>query len=183
MGSLGAADVWGGDSIIVETDVHRDAGVISDPSENHTAIMLNGNIGHTGPGDTISMACDGTATGCRHSPANKFEESVTTAPHNQRVEIHTGCTPGCGSCDPTSHTPPNTYARITTWIDCVNCADVVTDLDRAVKVPNLQRCVDLGVAMYPSGELNTVYFGLTGGFRSGASQQGITLKNLVVRSE
>lgn len=183
MGALGATDAWGSNSIIVETDVHQDTGLISDPAENHTAIMLNGNIGHTGSGDTMSTACNGTAAGCRHAPANKFEESPVTVQHNQRIEIHTGCTPGCGSCDPASHSPPNIYARITAWVDCIDCKDVVTNLNRAVKVPSVQRCVTLGAPMYPSGSMNNVFFGFTGGFRSGASQQGVTLKNLVLRSE
>ena len=31
--------------------------------------------------------------------------------------------------------------------------------------------------------MNTIYFGLTAGFRSGASQQGVTVTNLNIRSE
>lgn len=127
MGVLGAADVWGSDSIIFETDVHRDVPIVSDPSENHTAIMLNGNIDHTGPGDTMSAACNGTAAGCRHAPANKFEESPLQT-HNQRVEIHTGCNAACTVCNSATHAGPTTYAQVNAWVDCKDCNDISDDL-------------------------------------------------------
>jgi hypothetical protein len=126
MGALKADNEWGVNSIIIETDVHRNAGN-SDPTENHTAIMLNGNLDHKGPGDTMSTACNGSATGCQHTPKNYFEESPLL-PHNQRVEIHTGCNAGCSACSPANHVAPNTYAKISTWTDCQDCNDVVVDL-------------------------------------------------------
>lgn len=176
MGALAAADIWGVDSIIVETDVHRDVPIINDPVENHTAIMLNGNIDHTGPGDTMSAACNGTATGCRHNPANKFEETPLRT-HNQRIEIHTGCNAACTICNPPTHGAPNNYARVTTWVDCKDCNNTAADINRVAAVPTVQRCLALNPA------LNTVFFGITGGFLSAGSQQGVTLNNLVVRSE
>lgn len=175
MGTLGAADVWGGDSIIVETDVRRN-GPALDPVENHTAIMLNGNIDHTGPGDTMSAACNATAAGCRHAPANNFEEAPPQI-HNQRIEIHTGCNAACTVCNPPAHAPPNDFARITAWVDCVDCENVALDLNRVTRVPTIQRCV----ALAPS--LTNPFIGFTGGFLGGASQQGVTLKNFVVRSQ
>lgn len=175
MGVLGAADVWGGNSIVIETDVYKDA-ARADPAENHTAIMLNGNIDHTGPGDTLSTACDGSATGCRHSPANKFEESPLQT-HHQRTDIHTGCNATCTTCNPATHVAPTTYARIATWVNCTACSDVSIDIDRNATPPTIQRCVALDPA------LNTPFFGFTSGFRSGANQQGVTLKNFVLRSE
>lgn len=177
MGVLGAADVWGADSIIFETDVHRDV-ARADPVQNHSAILLDGFLDHApaSPGATISAACNGTATGCRHSPANRFEESPLQA-HNQRIEIHTGCNAACAVCDPSAHAAPNNYARVTAWVDCTDCKETATDIDRVVTVPTIQRCVVINPA------LNTVYFGFTGGFRSGASQQGVTLTNFFLRSE
>jgi hypothetical protein len=44
-------------------------------------------------------------------------------------------------------------------------------------MPTLQRCVSSNPA------LNSVYFGFTGGFRSGARQQGVTLSNMLLRSD
>ncbi len=177
MGVLGAADVWGADSIIFETDVRRDV-ARADPVENHSAILLDGFLDHApaSPSATISAACNGTATGCRHTPANKYEESPLQT-HNQRIEIHTGCDAACTLCNPSAHLAPNNYARVTAWIDCADCKDTATDINRVTTVPTIQRCVVIGPA------LNTVYFGFTGGFRSGASQQGVTLNNLVVRTE
>ncbi len=181
MGALDATDAWGVNSFFVETDVYRTL-AHNDPAENHTAIMLNGNIDHTGPGDTMSTACNGSAAGCQHAPANKFEE-IPPLQHNQRVEIHTGCDATCGTCNPSAHAAPNTYARIATWSSCAACSDVTTNLNRVLQPPTAQRCVDLGTGMYPGGELDSVFFGFTGGFRSGASNQGVTLKNLFLRSE
>lgn len=181
MGVLGAADVWGADSIIFETDVRRDVPpppTHDDPVENHTAILLDGFLDHapSAPGATISAACNGTATGCRHTPANKFEESPLQT-HNQRIEIHTGCDATCTVCNPPAHAVPNNYARVTAWVDCTDCKDTATDINRVITVPTVQRCVVINPV------LNTVYFGFTGGFRSGASQQGVTLNNLVLRTE
>lgn len=181
MGALGAADTWGGSSFFVETDVYSNS-IDSDPVENHTAIMLNGNIGHTGASDTMSAACNGSATGCQHAPANKFEENPPL-PHNQRIEIHTGCNATCGTCNPSAHVAPNTYARITAWSSCASCSNVAADLNRVTQPPTVQRCLDLGTGMYPDGDMNSVFFGFTGGFRSGRSSQGVTLKNLFLRSE
>lgn len=182
MGALGTSDMWGSKSFIFETDVHKDSSY-SDPTENHSAIMLNGNVSHATSG-TLSAACDGTASGCRHSPANKFEEGNATdnysAPsaHNQRIEIHTGCNLTCSTCNPASHLAPNTYARITAWVDCTDCSDVVADLNRTTKVPTIQRCTKLDVFM------NSLFFGFTGGFRSTAGTlQSVAIKNFSLRSD
>ena len=177
MGVLGAADVWGADSIIFETDVRRDA-ASADPAENHSAILLDGFLDHapSAPGSTITTACNGTATGCRHTPANKFEEASPQT-HNQRIEIHTGCNATCSVCNPPAHAVPNNYARITAWSDCKDCNDTATDIDRVTTGPTIQRCVALNTVM------NTVFFGFTGGFRSGTSQQGVTVNNLYLRSD
>jgi hypothetical protein len=181
MGVLGSADAWGHDSFIFETDVHRDA-AHGDPVENHSAILLDGFLDHAplAPGATISTACNGTAAGCRHTPANKFEESPPQT-HNQRIEIHTGCNATCTVCNPPAHAVPNNYARITAWIDCKDCNNTATDINRITTVPTIQRCV----ALIPGtpAVMNNVFFGFTGGFLSGASQQGVTLTNLVLRSE
>jgi type II secretory pathway pseudopilin PulG len=135
MGALGASDMWGTLSFIVETDVHKSG---TDPAGNHTAIMTNGNLSHTAdPLGTVNAACNGTATGCLHSPANKFEEGDATdndplpSKHNQRIEIHTGCNSTCTSCTPADHFAPapytKTYAKISVWSDCVDCTSVSTD--------------------------------------------------------
>lgn len=128
MGALGSSDSWGTISFIVETDVHNDSGS-HDSTENHTAIVLNGSTDH-GSASTITAACDGSAAGCRHSPANKFEEGdAINAPlgHNQRIEIHTGCNSSCSSCNSSNHIAPTNYAKISVWGDCAECSDVTTD--------------------------------------------------------
>jgi hypothetical protein len=127
-------------SFHIETDVRKDAG-IGEPAGNHTAIMLNGNTNHTLSGGTPGAACDGTTNGCLHSPANKFEEGNATdnnpppSRHNQRIEIHTGCDATCTTCIPAKHpltSPPHplgtpTYAKISAWVDCVDCVNVGND--------------------------------------------------------
>lgn len=177
MGVLGSTDVWGHDSFIFETDVSRDASH-DDPVENHSAILLDGFLDHapSAASSTISTACNGTATGCRHAPANKFEESPPQT-HNQRIEVHTGCNAACTVCNPPAHAAPNNYARITAWVDCKECNNVAVDINRVAKVPTVQRCVALNPVM------TDVFFGLTGGFRSGTRLQGVSVRNLVVRSE
>ncbi len=180
MGVLPVADAWGSLSHIIETDIY-DTGGDGDPNENHTAIMLNGNLDHSLSG-TMTTACNGSASGCRHSPANRFEESPLQD-HSQRVEVKTGCNSTCTVCTPASHgslpTPPggNTYARITAWVDCVGaaCSDVTSDIDRLAHPPTVQRCT----LLFP--QMNTIYFGFTGGFSSGGGGQGVTLKNFTLR--
>ncbi len=180
MGALAASDIWGSFSFIVETDVRRDS-TRADPKENHSAIMLNGNLSHTGA--TLNATCNGTANGCRHTPANAFEELPTPAIHRQRMEIHTGCNATCTTCSPANHIAPNTYARISVWVDCANCNDIARDMNRTDTPPAIQRCTPLY-----SPEMDTIYFGLTGGFRSGISTgeapaQGVRLQNFSLRSD
>lgn len=175
MGSLDATTAWGNHSIILETDVHRDAAA-HDPNENHTAILLNGQLDHALAGNSLSDHCIGASSGCRHTPANLFEESPTRT-HRERVEIHSGCNADCGDCDPTNHAAPNDYARISVWIDCLNCDQVGHDLNRSAQTPSIQRCFQL------APELTTAYYGFTGGFLSGTRQQSVTISNFFMRSE
>lgn len=133
MGALalgGPGDLWGSGSFIIETDVHEDAARF-DPTENHTAIMYGGNLSHSLTNGNPTTACNGAAAGCRHNPANRFEESPSPLSHNQRIEIHTGCDSNCSSCDPMNHVAPNTYAQISAWVDCLDCDDITFDLLRA----------------------------------------------------
>lgn len=175
LGTLNAASMWGSLSFIVETDIRKDASP-KDPSENHSAILLNGSLTHAA--GTMSSACNGTTSACRHSPANKFEESPAPLAHNQRIEIHTGCNSSCSSCNPENHAAPNTYARIAAWLDCSDCSDVASDLERTAKAPTLQRCTLL------VEEMNAVHFGLTAGFQSAADTiQRVTFRNLILRSD
>lgn len=147
-------------SMFVETDIHQ-AG--SDPAGNHTAIMLNGNLSHSG-----AFACDGSAQGCLHSPANKFEESPTPTEHNQRIEIHTGYNSNCTATG-------GTFALVKVWVDCSACNDTSANFSTT---PTAKRCFDLDSTM------NTVYFGFTGGFSSsGGNVQGVTVRNLDLRVE
>lgn len=162
-------------SIVIETDVRQDA-ANNDPPGNHTAIMLDSDLTHSAANGQTTTACDGSAAGCQHAPTNRFEEAPPTR-HQQRIEIHTGCNPACSSCTPAGHAAPNTYARVSVWVDCVDCDDTVIDLDRALQAPTINRCVPL------DSLLNSVYFGFTGGFRPGAARQGVTLENLYLRSE
>lgn len=187
MGALGTLDTYGSISYIVETDVHRDA-ANNDPVENHTAIMYGGNLTHTATNGSLTTACNGSAAGCRHSPANKFEELIANpayppvlpqtypATHSQRIEIHTGCDATCTNCNIGAPLPAN-YSRLSAWVDCVNCNDVRGDLDRTGQAPTVSRC------LAPNASLNSVYFGLTGGFLAGGAQQGVTLWNLNLRTE
>ncbi len=180
-------DTWALESFTIETDVHRDA-ANNDSVENHTAIMANGNLAHSATNGNLTTACNGTAAGCRFTNsashptwgANQFEESPTPLLHNQRVEIHTGCNSTCSTCNPASHVAPNTYAKISTWVDCTNCNDVATD---SAQTPNITLCLDAahGTGLNPA--LNTAYIALTGGFRSGAAAQSVTLSNFILRSE
>ena len=175
MGVLNSANPWGINSIVIETDVYRNAADF-DPIENHSAILIGGHVDHSGMDDTMTTSCNGTAAGCRFAPSNTFEENPTIIPP-QRTEIHTGCNSTCTSCNSSAHATPTNYLRVTTWLNCTNCNDVSADLDRAIHVPTMQRCVS------PNAALNSVYFGLTGGFRSGASSQGVSFTNLILRSE
>ena len=180
LGALGTTDMWGSRSYIIETDVFESSSR-DDPTENHTAIHANGSLTHLA--GTLSTACDGTTSGCRHAPANTFEETPVTLAHNQRVEIHSGCNSTCTSCNPASHTVPNTYARITVWVDCTTCTDVAIDIDRTTHVPTIQRCRDVSAP-----ELNSFFFGLTSGFKSGtlagaAPAQGVKIRNFTLRSD
>lgn len=176
MGSLDNFSGWGGKSYLVETDVHRDA-VASDPVENHTAIMAYGNLTHSPTNGNPTAACNGSAAGCLHSPADKFEESPTPVKHNQRIEIHTGCNAACTACNPPTHGAPNNYVRISVWVDCANCDDIASDINRTAQLPAASRCIPL------DAELNSFYPGFTGGFRSGATQQSVTLSGFNLRSE
>ncbi|MBK8399842.1 hypothetical protein [Propionivibrio sp.] len=124
LGALNTSDIWGSLSYIVETDIRRNASQ-NDPSGNHTAIMINGSLNHSGSGGTPTTACNGTTNGCLFNPANTFEESPAPLTHNQRIEIHTGCNSTCTRCDPKII---GTYAKISTWVDCTDCNDVVADL-------------------------------------------------------
>ncbi len=176
MGVLDSADPWGAHSIVVETDVHRDASPGLDPLENHSAILLNGRIDHAQTGDSMSLACDGSAAGCRHVPSNRFEESPP-ATHRQRVEIVSGCDAGCSLCDPAAHVAPNDFLRVMAWVDCTDCSDVAVDLERLAQTPSMQRCVA------PDAALNRVYYGFTAGFLSGSHRQGVALSHFVLRTE
>ena len=184
MGALRQDTTWGSFSFIVETDVYRNSSSSSngnsgrDPAGNHTAIMTNGNLNHDATsGGTPGTACDGTSNGCLQSPRNMFEESPTPLSHKQRLEIKTGCNSSCTTCVPANHLAPNNYAQITVWVDCTDCNDVAANLDRVAKIPTIQRCTVL------NSEMDSIYFGLTGGFRSGTGDQGVTFKNFNLRSD
>lgn len=147
LGALATSDVWGSLSYIVETDVRRNT-TQSDPTGNHTAIMINGSLNHSGSGGTPTSACDGSSNGCLHTPANTFEDTPTPQVHSQRVEIHTGfnaacvkCNATCAQCDKATCSQCNTtcppispavpgasYAKIYAWKECTDCNDVVSDL-------------------------------------------------------
>lgn len=130
LGALDTTDSWGSLSYIVETDVRQDP-LQCDPAGNHTAAMINGSLNHisstaTTPCDlTPTTACNGTSGGCLQTPANTFEDSPTPMVHNQRIEIHTGCNSTCSRCDPSS---TGANAKISVWVDCEDCNNVVNDL-------------------------------------------------------
>ena len=175
MGALASGDPRGVISYLVETDVHQDAGN-NDPAENHTALLRNGNLTHSLTNGNPTAACNGTAAGCRHQPADTFEESPTPKLHRQRIEIHTGCDATCSNCNAAAPLASNS-SRLTVWVDCSDCQDISADLDRSATPPTVQRCYT------PNPEMNSVYLGLTAGMRSGASQQSVTLWNFDLRTE
>lgn len=169
MGVLDLSTTWGSASLFVETDVHQTS-PDNDPTGNHTAIMANGNLYHSSVASGngyVTSACNGTAQGCLHSPANKFEESPAPLTHNQRVEIHTGYNSTCTATG-------GSYAQIKAWVDCILCSDTSADF---LLPPTISRCIALDPA------LNTFYFGLTGGFTSGGNAQGVTIQNLDLRTQ
>ncbi|MDR2507876.1 MAG: hypothetical protein LBD67_07790 [Candidatus Accumulibacter sp.] len=181
LGALAADSTWGIESIIIETDIYKST-AHSDPSENHTAILTNGRMKHAA--GSLNTACNGTSSGCRHAPANRFEEGPVPPFHNQRIEIITGCDSNCASCVPAAHAPPNkNYAQIAVWSDCADCDDIALSLNHAIAPPTIQYCHEI---YHP--EMNSVYIGLTVGLRYGASpgappSQALTFRNLRVRSE
>ena len=175
MGTLGPADAWGAHSIIVETDLHRDADA-NDPLANHSALLRNGSLDHAQAGASMNAGCDGSAAGCSHSPANRFEEEPPLA-HRQRVEIHSGCDALCTACNHRPVAAPNDHISVTAWIDCSDCSDIAQDLDRAAHQPTMQRCLGADPA------LDSVYYGFTGGFPGGAPAQAVTLGRLILRSD
>lgn len=167
MGVLDVSTLWGSLSYFVETDVHQDGGD-SDPAGNHTAVMANGDLAHSPTNGNITAACNGSAQGCSHALADKFEESPAPLTHNQRIEIHTGYS------DTTCTTAGGAYAQIKVWVDCTSCNDTTADFAAAATV---SRCTSLDPA------LDTFYFGLTGGFRSGGNAQGAQIRNLDLRTQ
>lgn len=169
----GPGAMWAGESFVIETDVRRDGGN-ADPAANHTAIMAYGNPQHSATNGNPTAACNGTAAGCRASPANKFEESPAPLSHNQRIEIVSGCDASCTSCNPAFHAAPNNYVKISAWVDCASCNDVTVN---HAATPTIRRCIILDPAM------DSPYIAFTGGFRSGGSAQGVTLSNFILRSE
>ncbi len=124
LGALNTSDIWGSLSYIIETDVRRTISQ-ADPLGNHTAVMINGSLNHSGSGGTPTTTCDGTSNGCMQTPANTFEDSPTPLVHNQRVEIHTGCNAACTQCNPAD---TGGYSKVSVWVDCSECNDVTSDL-------------------------------------------------------
>ncbi|HJW27058.1 MAG TPA: hypothetical protein VJ576_19360 [Rhodocyclaceae bacterium] len=174
--TIGTPGAGGGLSVYsftIESDVRQDVGNL-DPSGNHTAILAYGNLAHTPTNGTPTTACNASAKGCLHTPANKFEESPTPAEHNQRIEILSGCNSACSACDPTAHGVPNNHVRIRVWVDCADCTDTAVDYPGE---PNMQRCTVL------DSPLASAYIGFTGGFRTGSGAQGVTLRDFVLLSQ
>jgi hypothetical protein len=172
LGTLQPWDSWLY-SLIVETDIRRNTSN-SDPVGNHSAILINGNLTHAA--GSINGTCNGSASGCIPGPPNIFEESPQPLNHNQRLEIATGCDSTCTTCTPAKHgTGGLTYALMNVWIDCTDCNDLATTLDRNAKPPNMARCVIL------DSTLNTSYVGITSGFS--ADPQTLVIRNFALRSE
>lgn len=169
MGVLNASTLWGNISLFLETDVHQDnANNEPNGTANHTAIMANGNITHSATNGNLTSACNGSAQGCLYSPANTFEESPTPLTHNQRIEIHTGYN------DAACTTAGVGYAQIKVWTDCASCNDTASDF---ASTPKASRCTALDASM------GSIYFGFTGGFSSTGGGQGVTIRNLDLRTQ
>lgn len=170
MGVLGVSDLWGSLSFFVETDIRQD-NTNNEPNgtANHTAIMVNGNVTHSATNGNLTSACNGSAQGCLCSPANTFEESPTPLNHNQRIEIHTGCDSACAACN-----SGGSYAQIKVWTDCASCSDTTGDF---ASTPTASRCTTLDTSM------GSIYFGFTAGFSSAGGGQGVTIRNLDLRTQ
>ena len=182
-GALPQTNKWGTRSLIVETDIYETA-TRNDPPGNHTAIMKNGSIVHAPGGYSYGAgaptACNGTSNLCLHTPIDTFEESPSPLTHNQRMEITTGCNSSCGTCAPGLHADPNTFAKVSVWVDCSDCSDVAVAINRVTKPPTVEICSDLN----PSGDtiLNQIYIGFTGGFSS-TYPNAVSIRDFVLRSE
>ena len=179
MGSLNASSDWGALSAIIETDVHKDA-ARGDPDANHSAILTNGRLDHAS--GTISSSCNDLKPGCRFTPANTFEEQPLPKPHNQRIEIITGCDTSCAHCNPAAHPASSSFMKVSAWIDCHDCSDTGTNLDQTSQQPTIQRCVAF------HEEMNSVYFGFTAGFPLNSTEnpelnQGVIINRFILRSE
>ena len=177
MGSLGlnssfAAGTLGLISLILEHDIYRQSSN-NDTTANHVATLLNGNLTHSSTNGAISRNCNGSAAGCELAPGNLMEDTPTPKVHVSRVEMISGCNSNCSHCQPNQHAAPNDYIRIRTWLDCSECQDVTAaPLATAITAS----CPRLDPRM------NTVYFGLTAGLRSG-SNQTLNIRDFVIRSE
>lgn len=168
LGALSSFSPWGNLSFIFETDIFATS-THNDPSGNHVAIMIDGNLQHSTFGvNAPSTACDGTRTGCVLTPANVLEESPSPTEHNHRLEIMTGCNSTCSTCS-----GAGIYARVRLWVDCsgVSCSDLTSDLSAQ---PVAQRCESL------PNEIDQFYFGFTGGFKN---SQSVRIWDFNLRSE
>lgn len=178
MGSLGlnsslAAGNLGLISFIMEYDLYRQS-THNDPTGNHLATLLNGNLTHSSSNGGSSRACNGSAAGCELAPGNTLEEAPSPRPHLARVEVVSGCDASCTACQPNRHAAPRDFVRIRAWLDCRDCQDIATT---PAELPATQRCTHL------DSRMNSVYFGLTGGLRTGAGNQSLSIRDFVIRSE
>lgn len=175
LGTLQPGNGWLA-SLFVETDIYYN-GSHRDPTANHAAILSNGNPTHDA--GSMGSPCNGRASGCRFTPADTFEESPRPLPHNQRLELSSGCNRGCGSCLPSRHgRDGRDYVQISVWVDCRDCNDLVSPLERTLQAPTMERCLALDVS------LNTAYVGLTSGFPAvPENAQALVIRNFALRSE
>ncbi|MFO0752397.1 MAG: putative Ig domain-containing protein [Thermodesulfovibrionales bacterium] len=167
-----------GESVAVEFDTYPNNGR-NDPagSYNHVAVVKSTST-HTGglPAGTYgdnthnvggNPACNGTDPGCVYDnafgngyPVTWLEDGAT---HSARIEVHTGCTNTCATCEIAG----NTYAFFKVWVDCAGCNDITGNFTGSA--PKVTHCFNL------SGAMNQVKMGFTEA--TGASVDVATLSN------
>lgn len=159
-GNTGVDIGFGGlsyDSVALEVDTYPNLGTWRyDPTNNHVAIVRNGNNSHTG----VNPSCP--STGCAvGTNATWLEDGVE---HPVRIEILTGCNPQCNNCRNNSQN----YALFKAWIDCSvpDCRDLNQDYNPS---PTISHCFQLPTTM------NNVKFGFTQG--TGGSVQKVEISD------
>ena len=138
-------------SLAVEFDVYPNEN-INDPTNNHIALDLDGNIEHKKPNP--SAEDEGKYVG---HPATWLEDAKK---HTARIEILPNFDENC------NQKKNGNFVKVKTWVDCDNCNDLTENFEES---PNFEYCIDL------KKDLDSVYFGFTEG--TGGKVQDVKIEN------